>query len=119
MLFAPELTGIDREEFRRLAYEGDQDEVATLMSNPDRRSVLRDVYGRRAPLTDLPPERWLLLVGSSVGNPGLNTDESNEHGPDLLAWDIQKELFQLLCTAPVEEHWLRALHELPPANGVV
>jgi hypothetical protein len=113
---APFLDG----EFRRLAFEGDEDEVDMLMRNPRRKSVLNAVYGRSGPLADLPPERWLLLVRASIGHPGLNEDESDGEGPDLLAWEIKDALFMLLRTAPVEPRWLEALHELllglDPAN---
>lgn len=120
MLFSSELAEIDKSEFRRLALVGDDDELAALMRNPTRRGVLRDVYSRKEPIEDISDDRWHHLVRSSVGNPGLNTHESDSYGPDLLAWDIQKSVVDLLSTAPVEPMWVHTLYslllELNPAH---
>ena len=113
MLFAwDRLPGIDSDEFARLALEGDVDEVQVLMQNPSARSVLRDVYLRKPPLDTMPDDRWLTLVAASSTNAGLNTDESDEHGPDMLAWHVRKGIFNLLAAAPLEDVWLRELHSL-------
>jgi hypothetical protein len=99
-------------ELYRLAMHGDVDELTTLLRNPGSRGLLRAVYAREAPLDVIPDDRWRLLVYSSVGNPGLNRDDSSESGPDLLAWDIHKALFKLLGTAPAEPQWVTNLHQL-------
>lgn len=115
-----EIPGVDQSEFRRLALEGDDDELDALMRNPTRRNLLADAYGRRAPVEDIPDERWFQLVRCSVGNPGLNTDNDSRSGPDFLMWDIQKALVDLLKTAPIERDWVYILYELlrslNPAN---
>lgn len=116
MLNSEELKGTTEErtdsELYRLAMEGAVDELTTLLRNPGSRGLLRAVYAREAPLDVIPDDRWRLLVYSSVGNPGLNRDDSSNSGPDLLAWDIHKALFKLLVTAPAEPQWVTNLHQL-------
>jgi hypothetical protein len=106
------LPGIDGKELRRLALQGEHDEVKVLLGNPACRGLLRDLYEGKPPLDDLPPERKLLLVQCSVGNEGINRDDSNADGPDLTAWDVQRGVFRLVRTAPLEPVWLRTLHSL-------
>ena len=68
------LPGIDGTELRRIAFEGEFDEVKILFGNPDCRALLRDLYEGKPPLNDLPPDRKLLLVQCSVGNEGIDRD---------------------------------------------
>ena len=112
LLLSSEMRGIDHSELKRLAMNGDDDELVALLRNPTRRHLLATVYGREGVLENIPDERWFLLVRSSVGNPGLNTDESSVDGPDFMAWDIQKAFVELLKAAPVERQWVRALYSL-------
>jgi len=78
------------------------------------------VQTRDTILEDISYECWYKLVLSAVDNPGLNIDESNQFGPDMLTWDIHKAMVTLLQTAPVEPNWVRVLHQLllnvDPAN---
>lgn len=106
------LPGIDGTELRRIALEGEIDEVKILFGNPACRALLRDLYEGRPPLNELPPERKLLLVQCSVGNEGINRDDSDAEGPDMTAWDVQRGVFCLVRTAPVEPIWVRTLHSL-------
>lgn len=110
--FEDGLVGIDQTELVRFALHGDEDELTVLMRNPKRRWLLRDVYARLGPMSALPDNRWLLMVRASIGNEGLNIDESNVDGPDLLARDIQRALYNLVCNAPVELPWLYTLLQL-------
>lgn len=104
--------GIGADEFRRLARECDGGEVRVMLQNPSAGAVLRALYLRKPPFDDLPSERLRALVDVSSKNPRINIDESNEHGPDLLAWDIHKGIFELLQVSPVEREWLQVLHQL-------
>ncbi len=104
--------GVDESELRRLALAGDDDELSVFMRNPERRGLLPVVYERRGPFENIPDERWFHLVRNSVDNPGINVDDSNVHGPDLTAWDLQKAIICLLRTAPTERRWIYALYSL-------
>jgi hypothetical protein len=106
------LPGIDEGELRRIAHEGEFDELKALFGNPACRALLRDLYEGKSPFDDVPANRKLLLVQCSVGNEAINRDDSDENGPDLTAWDVQDALFQLVRTAPLEPNWVRALHSL-------
>ncbi|QKM44059.1 hypothetical protein HI792_15885 [Ralstonia solanacearum] len=112
MLLPANSQGIDATELRRLALQGDSDELGALMRNPGRRNVLVAAYGRQGVFENIPDERWFHLVSNSVDNPGLNVDESNVYGPDFTAWDLQKAIVGLLQTAPVEPRWIYALYSL-------
>lgn len=116
VLTAKELNGTDVEaatnELRRLAADGEPDELTLLLRNPECHELLEALFAREAPFEGVSDERWRLLVASSVGNPSLNRDESSIDGPDLSAWGVHKALFRLLTLAPVEAEWVRTLHSL-------
>ncbi len=115
MLDSEELRGSEAltdSELYRLAMEGDDGELATLLRNPDSRDLVRAVYGRETPFHDISDERWWTLVHCSIGNRALNRDDGDELGPDLWAWNLHKALFRLLCTAPAEPGWVWILHML-------
>ncbi|KVF49495.1 hypothetical protein WJ14_31545 [Burkholderia cenocepacia] len=112
VLLHVEAAGIDGSELRRLALAGDDDELSVFMRNPARRGLLPAVYERRGPFENIPEERWFQLVRNSVDNPGINVDDSNVHGPDLAAWDMQRAIVCLLRTAPTERGWIYALYSL-------
>ncbi|SAL17475.1 hypothetical protein AWB68_00501 [Caballeronia choica] len=99
-------------EGHRLALEGDEEELAILMSNPGIRGFLAAVYTRKDWLQDIPDERWRLLVLKSVGNPAINRDDTDSRNPDLLAWDLRKALRGLLGSAPAQPDWVLTLHQL-------
>ncbi len=111
-LFASRTASLDKEEERRLALEGEDDEIKVWMQNPRAGAVLRNLYIRSEPFDSLPEDRWMFLVQASTGNPRLTLDESNNDGPDLLAWDIKKAVFRLLLEAPTNAHWLEVLYWL-------
>lgn len=104
--------GVYPDELSRLLHEGDDAEIFAWLSNPHARDILPDIYGRRNRGKGLTWDRLARLVLISVNNPDLNLDKSNEHGPDLTAWDIQKRIFELLRGAPVDETWVRTLYRL-------
>jgi hypothetical protein len=97
----------EKNELHRMAVEGDGEELTILMHNRGARYLLQTVYGRLAPLQDIPLDRWQMLVRYSAGNPGLNWDDTNNSGPDLIAWDLKKALRGLLGTAPTTSDWVR------------
>lgn len=102
----------DSEELRRLAHEGDGDEITVLMQNPVAGSILGLVYERKPPFDSIDSSRLCEFVAASVTNPRLNVVEDDEDGPDLVAYGIHKGIFELLRTAPVEPKWLNTLYDL-------
>jgi hypothetical protein len=116
VLTSHELNGTSEQagnELRRLATEGDADELTLLLRNPESHVLFEGLYARKAPfLADISDERWRQLVASSIGNPSLNRDESSIEGPDLSAWRMHKALFTLLTLAPAEPQWVLTLHSL-------
>lgn len=105
------LAGFDG-ELRRLVLEGDDDEVRALLGNPRRRYALEMLFARKGHLEGIPDDQWLRGVRATHGNPALNTDGSNEHGPDLACWSLHDALWQLVKTAPNTEAWLRAIEPI-------
>lgn len=105
-------SAIDAAELRRLAEEGDEDEISVIFANPSAGGVIQTLYNCKAPFDDITDERRCSLVYASIKNPRINIDEGNEHGPDMLSWDIQKGILSMLQSAPVESRWLQALHSL-------
>ena len=112
LLTSSTVPGVSHEELRRLALEGDADEVRALFGNPAVRGVLRDLYRQVEAFAGLDPNRWAMLVRCTAGNAALNRDDSDEHGPDLTAWDLQDALFEVVRTAPVTEDWVLTLLDL-------
>ena len=111
MNFPAELIGA--EEMHRLIARGDNYEATALVRNPsvsDR--FLEALYLRSGPFAAIEEERWCSLVATSAKNERLNTNEDDEHGPDMGHYSIHKAIFRLLETAPVDVHWLRVLYEL-------
>jgi hypothetical protein len=111
MDFPAELIGA--EEMHCLIARGDNYEATALVRNPsvsDR--FLEALYLRSGPFAAIEEERWCSLVVTSAKNERLNTNEDDEHGPDMGHYSIHKAIFRLLETAPVDVHWLRVLYEL-------
>jgi hypothetical protein len=76
------------------------------------KNVLSKFSINKAPFEKISNVYSLIAWNSIVNNPCINYDNSNEHGPDLVAWDMQKGIKNLLLTAPVNWHWLCILHSL-------
>ncbi|MDM0116753.1 hypothetical protein QTI66_31965 [Variovorax sp. J22R133] len=106
------LAGLDAREARRLALEGDDDEISTLMRNPGRRALLGDVYLRTPPFEDIPYDRLLRLVHYSATNPNLSLDNDSMDGPDMIRMDVQKGVFELAATTPLNSEWIHVMHQL-------
>jgi hypothetical protein len=100
---------LDEAEIRRLASEGEGKEVWLLLRNPSQRRLVDKLFNQEPPFNDLPNDRLRALVAYASGNPALSHDDSNRFGPDLEAWGIQKGVYKLLKTAPVEKEWANVL----------
>lgn len=119
MALRPLLTGSNffgveskSEELRRLARDGDEDEIAVLMGNPAAGPILGLAYGRKPPFDLLDSNRLCEFVTASINNPRININQDSEDGPDLVAHDIHTGIYELLRSAPLEREWLYPLHDL-------
>ena len=102
----------DPTELRRLAHQGDWDEIAVLMGNPSARSILDSLYNRQSPFDKISDDRCCELVHATIGNPGINTDMGSGSGPDSARWRIHEGIYNLLRTAPIDPKWASCLGEL-------
>jgi len=112
---------LGEKEFARLIAEGDEEDLAALLSNRNLADeVLEDLYNNAGPFASLPDERRRRLVLLSVGNPRLTTQEDSEDGPDIGYMGIHKAILTMLACAPTTSKWLWALHAfvdgLDPGN---
>lgn len=112
LLFTWRTSGLSPDEERRLATEGENDEVRVWLQNPNASEVLRDLYRKNGPFDGVDEQRWMFLVQASSENPRLQTDYSNDDGPDLLMWEIQDGIVNLLLKAPTTPLWLETLYFL-------
>ena len=100
------------EEFARLVDEGEEDELATLLTNPNiAEEVLEALYKNEGLFASLSDERRRRLVLLSTMNPRLTTNEDSEYGPDLGYMGIHKGIITMLSSAPTNEHWLITLRQ--------
>jgi hypothetical protein len=90
-----------------------EEELAVLLSNRtvDPKFVI-ELFKKEGVFEHLEEYKHLRLVHACAQNPLLATDTSNEHGPDMYFWDLQRAVVHLLRTAPVNMHWLLNLHWL-------
>jgi hypothetical protein len=103
---------ITDQEARRLAESGAGDEVNAWLLNPGGKRTLADLFKRQNAFEGVPEERLISMAGLTCTNPALTHDDSNEHGPDMDAWDIQKGLRDFLKTVSVTEHSLECLYRV-------
>lgn len=104
---------IGASEMHRLITAGDDAEVSALARNPkvsDR--FLEALYLRFGPFAEIDEKRWCILIAASSKNERLKTCEDDESGPDLGHYSIQKAIFTLLETAPLDLLWVRVLYNL-------
>jgi hypothetical protein len=101
-------------ELTDLFERAEDDEVYALVTNPNRRWLLPKVLARTPPLDTVPDERWRHAVLAVVDNPALNRDQTDFWSEvfDTEAQDVREAVLRLLRTAPVEQRWLEALHQL-------
>ncbi len=90
-----------------------EEELAVLLSN---RTVdpkfLVELFKKEGVFENLDDYKHLRLVHACAQNSLLATDTSDEHGPDMYFWDLQRAVVHLLRKAPVNVHWLLNLHWL-------
>jgi hypothetical protein len=104
---------IGPEETRRVLFEANDIELTALLQNPkvsDR--LLEELFQRNGAFEKMPEERHLKLIYLSASNTRLVTQEDTDDSPDMGHYGIQKSIFGLIQTAPVNYRWLRALYHL-------
>lgn len=104
--------GSNSGELRRLAVDGEYEEMSALLKNESAGKIVERVLSRKEPFHDLPPARLAILVRHCGGNPRFNRDDSNSDGPDMLAMRLRDALLDCIQYAPVDYDWLIALYAL-------
>ena len=77
---------------------------------PSKPKLLVELYQKEGVFAGIDDHKHMRLVHLSAQNPLLTTDTSDEHGPDMAFWDMQRAIVSLLRKAPVNIHWLLNLH---------
>ena len=109
--FPRDLLGED--EIQRILADAEFVEAETLICNPEiSDDLLGQLYRREGPFAELADERLAQLVSSSGKNERLNTNEDDDHSPDLGHYRIHDAILQLVDTAPVNPRWMWALYTL-------
>ncbi len=111
-LFSGTFGVVDDAELIRLATSGEPDEIWPMLTNPSAKKLVAKLYNQNPPFDKIPTERLISMVYISHSNPCINDDDSNMHGPDLTAWDLQKGVWKLLKELPVTEDAMDALYWL-------
>ncbi len=100
-------------EFTRLITEGDEVDLAALLSNPNLADeVFEALYKNEGLFASLPDERRRRLVHMSIYNPRLVTSCDTDYGPDSGYLKIHETIITMLASAPTTEEWLITLREL-------
>lgn len=102
----------DDEVLNFLLSDDAKDELAVILRNPGAKKLLGKLYNQEKPFDAIPEDKYVRAVAWSHTNPAINEDDSDEHGPDLDAWGVQKGIRRLLTTLPVTEHGLRTAYWL-------
>jgi hypothetical protein len=89
--------------------DDDKAELHAILTNPRAKRLLGKLFLQEDPFEDVPQDKLIRAVFWSYNNPALNDDNSNEHGPDMYAWDVKKGIRRLLTILPVTEHAAWAL----------
>lgn len=104
---------IGDDEVARVLKEADWKEAEALALNPTvSDDVLKAIYRGDKFAAGIDEARRRELVVCSSGNPRLETNTDNEHGPDMGHWDIHKAIFEMLETVPTSNHWAGSLTHL-------
>jgi hypothetical protein len=88
------------------------DELYAVLINPGAKRLLDRLYNQEKPFDNVPPDHYIRAVYWSCSNPGIRDDDSNEHGPDLDAYGLQKGVKRLMQVLPVTEDGLRTAYWL-------
>jgi hypothetical protein len=88
-------------EFERIVTKGDSVEVNALLRNPSFNKLIPQVLERKGVFSSIDDQRWCSLVRVAARNDRLSLDESDESGPDMHAWDIQRAIVRFACSVPV------------------
>lgn len=100
-------------EIERLLYEADYALAETLIRNPEvSDKLLEQLYKFEGPFEALPEDRLSALISGSRHNERLNTNNDDDHSPDLGHYRIHNAILQLLETAPVTLRWMWTLYDL-------
>lgn len=109
--FPRELIGDN--ELQRVLVESEYGLAEALIRNPEvSDQLLEQLYKRDGAFANVPDDRLANLVYSSRENERINTNNDDDHSPDLGHYRIQNAILQLVDTAPVNPLWKTVLFDL-------
>jgi hypothetical protein len=83
-----------------------------ILKNPYAKEFLEDILLRQKDFSAIPDKNVPLFLRCIAENKALNKDQSDEHGPDLAHWGLEKAIHRIFETAPITLEWFRALSSL-------
>jgi len=110
------MTGwLPEEVFDRLLSSGDGYELLALFGNPRlEMDILADVFARKGKYSDLPEERWMMMVIAALRNPQLRKDR--QLGDFVDGYDMYRhgrpfgEIYKLLLRIEPSSRWATNLY---------
>jgi len=109
--FPHELIG--NEEVERIIVSGEESEIEALFANPKcSDEMLEQLFKGEGPLQKIEEKRRAHLIHVAAKNARINTDESNDGGPDLGYYRIHRAITHCFENVPVTQLWFRVLFQV-------
>jgi hypothetical protein len=86
--------------------------VFFILRNPYAKEFLEDILLRQKDFSAIPDKNIPIFLRCISENKALNIDQSNEHGPDLIHWGLEKAMCNIFETAPTTKEWFLGLSVL-------
>ncbi len=87
-------------------------DVFVILKNPYAKEFLEDILLRQKDFSVIPDKHLPILLRCISENKSLNDDQSDEHGPDLTHWGLEKAIHKTFETAPITKEWFRGLSSM-------
>ncbi len=79
-------------------------ELYELLPNPSVNSdLLISLFQKEGPFQNVSDQAWTRMISVAIGNPHITVDDSNEWGPDLDAWGLQRAICRFLEIVPITQ----------------
>jgi len=104
---------IGNEEVERIFVSGEWSEVEALLKNPAcSEKILEQLFTGEGFFQKIEEKRRAHLIHVAAKNARINTDESNDSGPDMGHYGIHKAITHCFENAPVNQLWFWALFQV-------
>jgi hypothetical protein len=77
------------------------EETCAILQNPQIKFFLDDILGKKDLFADIPVDAELRIAVCCSKNPLFNDDKSDDDGPDLSHWSLDRELCRIISDTPV------------------